>query len=371
MTMIGLRKAWFQVHKWIGLILAVLIIPLSLSGSALVWHDEIERGLHPERYAVTGAVRFGVDDYYRAANAALAPEERLSRLEIPMEAGSPVRATAVKVGKGRPVRTTLYLDPATAKLIGSERSGEGLFAFFHVLHGSLLVPGVGRQIVGWLGVAMLIMSLTGLWLWWPLSGSFTRGMRWKRHPKNTDSNLHHLAGFWISVPLFLLSLTGIWISFPAVFAGIDGGQGGGPNRAAFARARPLAAAQLDPGTAAAKAQAAMPGTVVAIGWPTDLKPEWTIDIEAGKGKRSVTVDDADGTAKAAPAARDPAKRGRSWAQFMRQLHDGGDMPFLWQLVIFIGGILPALLAVTGIIMWWRARGWRGEVAANRRAAGAG
>ena len=35
---IGLRNAWFQVHKWIGLILAILIIPLSLSGAALVWH---------------------------------------------------------------------------------------------------------------------------------------------------------------------------------------------------------------------------------------------------------------------------------------------------------------------------------------------
>ena len=34
-----LRALWLQVHKWIGLILAVLIVPISLTGSALVWHE--------------------------------------------------------------------------------------------------------------------------------------------------------------------------------------------------------------------------------------------------------------------------------------------------------------------------------------------
>ncbi len=37
-----LRALWLQVHKWIGLALAVLIIPISLTGAALVWHDSLE-----------------------------------------------------------------------------------------------------------------------------------------------------------------------------------------------------------------------------------------------------------------------------------------------------------------------------------------
>src|SRR3546814_8084291 len=47
-----LRALWFQVHKWIGLLLAVLIVPISLTGSALVWHDWLET-LNPAR-AVSG-----------------------------------------------------------------------------------------------------------------------------------------------------------------------------------------------------------------------------------------------------------------------------------------------------------------------------
>ena len=51
------------------------------------------------------------------------------------------------------------------------------------------------------------------------------------------------------------------------------------------------------------------------------------------------------------------------ARTMRRWHDGTDMGAVWQVVIFLGGIIPALLSVTGIIIWWRAR------RARRRAQG--
>jgi uncharacterized iron-regulated membrane protein len=30
----------------------------------------------------------------------------------------------------------------------------------------------------------------------------------------------------------------------------------------------------------------------------------------------------------------------------------------WQILIFLAGLIPAALAVTGIMMWWRSRQWR-------------
>src|SRR6185503_12885296 len=71
----------------------------------------------------------------------------------------------------------------------------------------------GRQIIGWTGVGMLVLSLTGIWLWWPRAGAVWRGVQWHRTP-HTTANLHHLLGFWISVPLAIVSLTGIYLSFP-------------------------------------------------------------------------------------------------------------------------------------------------------------
>ena len=58
-------------------------------------------------------------------------------------------------------------------------------------------------------------------------------------------------------------------------------------------------------------------------------------------------------------------RPETLARTMRRWHDGTDMGIVWQVVIFLGGIIPALLSVTGLIIWWRARKAR-----RRRAGGA-
>src|SRR3546814_17453033 len=59
--------------------------------------------------------------------------------------------------------------------------------------------------------------------------------------------------------------------------------------------------------------------------------------------------------------------GETTARLMLRIHDGTGMGLLWQVIIFLGGILPAILAVTGIIMWWRARQWRSSVQQRQEA----
>src|SRR3546814_18134499 len=61
------------------------------------------------------------------------------------------------------------------------------------------------------------------------------------------------------------------------------------------------------------------------------------------------------------------EQGETTARLMRRIHDGTGMGLLWQVIIFLGGILPAILAVTGIIMWWRARQWRSSVQQRQEA----
>lgn len=372
-TKVGLRKAWFQVHKWIGLILAILIIPLCLSGSALVWHDAVDEALNPQRYAITSETpRQPPQAYVAAAATVLAPGERISNLRF--APGEPVTVAAAQPPKpganGRPVRTIVWLDPGTARVLDKSDSSQGFVRVMHNLHGSLMVPGLGRQIVGWLGVAMLVSSLSGLWLWWPLAGSWSRGLRWRRHP-NFDTNLHHQFGFWIALPLFVLSLTGAWISFPAFFAQLSGEQsqqrasgGGGGGEARF-RARPLEAPAQTPETVLVTARGKAAGEVTSIAWPTDQKGEWAVTLKPAEGKPvSVVVDDATGAGRI-DAKAFAAQNGL--ARTMRKIHDGTDMGLLWQVIVFLGGILPAALAVTGVIMWWRARNWRGELRDRREA----
>ena len=112
-------------------------------------------------------------------------------------------------------------------MLDQARSDAGAVRWLHVFHGSLMVPGLGRKIVGWLGWAMLVSALTGIWLWWPRNGAVLRAFRWRRAPL-TSSNLHHQIGFWISIPLAVLAFTGAWISFPQTFRGVVAAATGAP-----------------------------------------------------------------------------------------------------------------------------------------------
>lgn len=363
MTRFRLRRWWFQVHKWIGILLAVLVIPVSLSGAALVWHDALDRGIHPQRFAVSGARLASAEAYVAAARARLAPGERIAQLTMPAHGGPVVVAAApaqMTPRPGPPVRTNVYLDPPTARVLDVASSAAGPIRFLHVLHGSLHIPGGwGRPIVGWLGIALLLSAVSGLWLWWPTVGRWTRGLRWRRRP-DTNANVHHLFGFWIALPLFVLSLTGAWISFPKVSGPLVGeGPPRGPDRTAQARARPVERTGLSADQAIARALAVVPGRVRQVGWPTERTPDWSIQL-AGEPRRTVSVADDAGTAALAPsrAGQGPV------ARWMRRIHDGDGMGPVWQTIIFLGGVLPAVLAVTGLIMWWRARRRRSRPAAR-------
>lgn len=397
MSKIALRNFWFQFHKWIGLILAIVIIPISVTGAALVWHDALDEMLNPARFAPTAAPALAPSAYVTAAQGEIGKEQRIAQIVYPEAGKGAVRlvlANPSEPGGGRPVRTNLWLDPVDGHVIDSARNDQGAVQVMHVLHGSLFIPEWGRAIVGWVGVAMLISAVSGIWLWWPTVGRWVRGLRWRRH-NNFDTNLHHLMGFWIAIPLFVLSLTGVWISFPKVFSGLDskpaaegrsetkggekavrekgkggetkkGGEGGGGGRQP--PAQPLATPALGVDAALASAKTLESRAIASINWPTEKSASWELKTEGkpftATAPRTITVADVGGKASLKP--NEPQMRGPVM-RLMRQIHDGNDMGFVWQFIIFLGGLLPAILSVTGLIMWWRARKWKADLARRQKA----
>lgn len=357
-----LRHFWFTFHLWIGVGLGILLLPLSVTGSLLVWHDGIDRMAHPARYAVSGSeAPLAPSAYLKAAAEALDPALKATILRLPAEPGMPVTVAArgATRGGGFPAMTTVYLDPPTGHVLDVADTGGSFMMFVHRFHGSLMVPGLGRQIVGWLGVAMLISSLSGIYLWWPRNGQFLKGLRWRRQP-TTNANLHFTFGFWIAIPLAILSFTGAYISFPQTARSVVGlfaevgpqQQRGGPG----GFGAPVTPS-LTPDAAAEAAIATVPGArLLALTFPAGANPAWRIQLLDGGRTRTVSVDDQSGEVKAGRdrAASQPAA-GDAFTRLMRQLHDGTDMGLVWQIVIFFGGLVPALLTVTGVVMWWRRR----------------
>ena len=214
--MTRLRKLWLDIHLWIGVGLLAAILPLSATGAALVWRDGLDRVMNPQRYAVSGGAARPLADYVSAGAKALEGQALVTGLRLPAGEGEPVIVTArsQSAGEGgRPRNISVWLDPATlaVKDVGAARGG--VLQVMHELHGNLMIPAIGRKVVGWIGWAMTVSCLTGLWLWWPRNGAFLPGLRWTRG-SGVLFNLHHMIGFWICLPLAILSVTGVYLSFP-------------------------------------------------------------------------------------------------------------------------------------------------------------
>lgn len=373
--MARLRRFWLDVHLWIGVGLLIALVPLSVTGSILVWHDPLDRALHADRYAVSGpVVAQSVEAYARAAQEAFGDRAKLTQLRLPQTPGDPVVAVGRIAGEpgpgGRPRSLNAWIDPPTGRVLDTAEVAREFTMLMHRVHGSLLIPEVGRKVVGWLGWAMVVSSVTGLWLWWPRHGGFLKGLRWRRGA-STLFNLHHMVGFWICIPLAVLSLTGVYISFPQTSRAVFGLPAQPPRAAGPGRFAPPIEAKLTLTQAVAAAQASAPDArVVEVNVPTKGKtPAWRVGLKAEGAERPKTVEvlDATGAVKAASGRSERGGAGGGKDEIsplMRKIHDGNDMGIVWQAIIFTGGIAPALLSATGVIMWLRRR-------ARRRAIGRG
>jgi uncharacterized iron-regulated membrane protein len=374
-----LRRFWLDVHLWLGVGLFLLLVPIGISGALLVWHHPLEELMHPQRFAVSeGGAVLAPSAYLASSRAAFGDRATVSQIRMPEAAGDPVVVSARINGQtlapgARPQSLTAWLDPATGKVLDTANTRNELVNVMHRLHGSLLIttPGLGRKIVGWMGWAMTISCLTGLWLWWPRNNKAARGLRWRRSP-STMNNLHHMFGFWILVPLLVVSLTGVYISFPATSRALFGVAEWqtGPRPPRPVPPPPLAGPATPIDAAVAAARAEQPGLRLAsVGLPTEgRRASWRVQFApVGDGEPvTVQIGDSDGKAQKArerDAGPGAASRPDELSPLMRKIHDGQDMPFIWQLLVFLTGVAPPLLGVTGTVMWLRRRARRAHLKA--------
>lgn len=350
------RRLWRTIHLWLGIGLAVLIVPISLSGAFLVWHDEFDALINPHRYAVTSGPAQPPSALMMRASEAAGPGYRPALIRLPEKEGAPatvmVRAER-RAGNERPPALTVYLDPATARMLDVVEFRYTLVGFMHRFHENLTIPEYyGRSIVGWSGVALLVMALSGIYLWWP-RGSFLRGLRWRRGP-TLSYRLHHTAGFWISIPLAVVSLTGIVLAFPQESRQLVSGLAPvtPPQRGGF-NAPLLRETGLTADKAMAAALSAEAGAqVVAIFAPTQPSQTWRVQMLRPDmaGSFTVLVDDRDGAVR--PITQHAGDRILLW---IRWIHEGSNSGLAWKLIVFVCGLLPTVLTVTGVVMWWRGR----------------
>jgi uncharacterized iron-regulated membrane protein len=133
---------------------------------------------------------------------------------------------------------------------------------------------------------------------------------------------------------------------------------------------PQKPASLSPDAAAAAALAAAgPGATLAnLSMPAGQSGAWRVQVRSAGSEEptTVTVDDRSGAAKLSAPRGEPLS-GDVAARWIRRIHDGADTGIVWQTIVFLGGVLPALFTVTGVMMWLRRRRARRAMARRRGA----
>lgn len=341
-----MRGFWLQVHLWLGLTLGVVGIAIGLTGSALVFDHELDAWLNPARYAVSGPnASLPLAEYSGSVAQSLEGRARLVNLRLPEEHGLPVVALARGTAGGF---YRVFVDPPTGKVLEAVEGG-GLMGWVHRFHENLSLREYGgRELVGAVGIAMFISSLTGLYLWWPGRRRFRLALG-MRAGVALSRNLHYLAGFYGSAMLALLSFTGIWLAYPNAL--------GSPRNPQVAAETPAGtgAKRLAPDEAARIAGEAYRGAkLLSLGFPAGATGTYRVNLRHEAGPVSVFVDPGSGKIlrRMDATTRTSGDRFNAW---QRRLHAGDAFGGAWKWILAAAGVLPALLAATGLLLWRRRR----------------
>lgn len=353
------ERLWRNIHLWLGIGLFVLLVPVALSGAVLVYHDDIGDMMNTPRGAVATSAELDIAAAIANATKAAGDKFQPTAIRFPEDTRVPVSVSVRgQAARGeRPAFLTALIDRTDAHVIKVVNFRESFFGFMHVFHENLTIPDYGRSIVGWTGTAMLVLSLTGLYLWWPRHNQWARAFAWRRKP-STSSNLHHMTGFWICFPLAFLSLTGIYLAWP---------QQGRALLSTVAEVTPQQRGRtpVTPERGAAEIYAiakARPNSEIAsINYPTKQSNGWRVQMrDAGKSEPvTLSINDKTG----AVSVIEP-RAGDRIAFWIRWLHEGSHAGEVWRFIVFVSGIMPAILGVTGILLWLRQRRQRALVHAG-------
>jgi uncharacterized iron-regulated membrane protein len=215
-----LRKALFQVHLWTGVALGLYVLVISVSGSAIVFRNELYNSLWPgPRIVAISGPRLTHDQLRDAARCAY-PRYKVTWIwDATRRTQAPNLAIEIWLDRNGHRKERLF-DPYTGQDLGESRPYSIQFlAWLADLHVNLLGGNTGRIVNGVGAIFVVIISITGAVIWWPGIRTWRRGLAIQRTSnwKLFNWELHSVVGFWMLPVVFLFGVVGIYAGFPRPF----------------------------------------------------------------------------------------------------------------------------------------------------------
>ncbi len=217
-------KYFFQLHKWLGRILGVIFVVISLSGTLLLFRKDVDRYVNKTIYhRESHKVKLSVDSVYRIVQEKYPDLKKIVLHDFPENRYEPYEFMLYRFQNDLFDNSLAYvfIDQYTGQVIRDGNYEESVGMFFrwlYSLHYNLLSGRLGEMIVVIVGVLMMISIISGVIVykkhfWKTLTFQITFKKR-----KNKASLWHRVLGVWSIVLNSILIISGIWINWPSLTA---------------------------------------------------------------------------------------------------------------------------------------------------------
>lgn len=212
MKNLDLNKWMWKWHFIAGLISLPFIMLLSITGAIYLFNHDVETSeFKPlQEVKVTGQPLSYQEQWSIA-------KENAVKTPVKLVIGDHTKATQFISGMFGG-KSTLFVNPYTGEVTGEVVLKDTWMHLVRKLHGELLLNTFGTTIVEIIACWMVVLIITGIYIWWPkkkwkLGGFFT--IRTKVKKRLIWRDLHAVLGFWLSVLLFItlaggLPWTNVW-----------------------------------------------------------------------------------------------------------------------------------------------------------------
>lgn len=356
------QKRWFgKWHLYLGIMAGLVLAVVGLTGSILVFQDEIDRALNPELFEQA-------HNRKKIDIASIIPviQQKYPRIKI---------SYIMDTSKGEPLsayRVTAtgddkeyFINPYTAELSGKRIASSAFIRIVTSIHRTLLIPQWGRYIVGLAALSLLILTISGIRLWLPkkikhlrksLSVDFSTGF------KRQNYDWHNVIGFFSAPVVVSLSITGLIITFNTIFIALLfllSGRSPKSTASIFGARSTIITNQkpLTPAKITESVQRLIPGTyIMGIALPEDKNAAYRFDLykegTPKTGRRILVIADQYSGKLLVNSETDFPNTGQSYLSWLTPLHYGTFGGWPTRILALLGSLVPPALFVTGIIIWW-------------------
>lgn len=157
-----LRKTLFRLHLILGILLGLYAVAIGVTGSILVYRDELVEMVRPALFQPVREIRVTPDAALSVVQQAY-PGWKVLTLTGPDLTTGAWMAYLLSKSDAKQV----FVDAETGVLRGDYQRKEGWLGFIEQLHFNLMSGRTGRLVNGYCALSLLLLALTGLLLWRP------------------------------------------------------------------------------------------------------------------------------------------------------------------------------------------------------------